>query len=237
MPYRGIDISEFQGNVDFKAVKNSGIDFVILRAGFGRETSQKDSCFEKNYKNAVDAGLDVGCYWYSYADSKADAIKEARACLDVIKNKKFNYPIFYDIEEQSQFEKGSKFINDIISGFCDELLKNNYYSGIYMSVSPFEKYVISDNASKYPMWLAQYYKELQYSGDVGVWQYEVGSCDGVKGNVCLDISYKNYSNYISKNGYNGYSKTEKTEYDIAKEVIDGKWGNGDERKQKLKKAG
>lgn len=97
---KGIDVSTFQGNIDFKKVKASGIDFVILRAGYGRETSQKDAKFEQNYKNAKAAGLKVGAYWYSYADSVEDAKKEAEACISVIKGKQFEYPIYFDLEEK-----------------------------------------------------------------------------------------------------------------------------------------
>ena len=94
---KGIDVSSWQGVVDYRKVKASGINFVIIRAGFGREVSQKDNCFEQNYKNAKAAGLDIGAYWYSYADSAEDAVREAKACREVIKGKKFEYPIFFDL--------------------------------------------------------------------------------------------------------------------------------------------
>ena len=102
---KGIDVSSWQGIVDYKKVKAGDIDFVIIRAGFGRETSQKDNCFEQNYSAAKAAGLDVGAYWYSYADSAEDAVREAKACMEVIKGKKFEYPIYFDLEEQSQFKE------------------------------------------------------------------------------------------------------------------------------------
>ena len=123
---KGIDVSSWQDNIDFGKVKASGIDFVIIRAGYGRETSQKDNCFEQNYNAAKAAGLDVGAYWYSYADSAEDAVKEAKACMEVIKGKKFEYPIYFDLEEQSQFAKGRNFCDSVIKAFCGELEKNGY---------------------------------------------------------------------------------------------------------------
>ena len=130
---KGIDVSSWQGNIDFAKVKASGIDFVIIRAGYGRETRQNDNCFELNYRNAKAAGLDVGAYWYSYADSAEDAVKEARACMEVIKGKKFEYPIYFDLEEQSQFAKGRNFCDSVIKAFCGELEKNGYLAGLYCS--------------------------------------------------------------------------------------------------------
>ena len=127
---KGIDVSTWQGNIDFAKVKASGIDFVIIRAGYGREITQKDNCFERNYENAKAAGLDVGAYWYSYADSTEDAVREAKACMEVIKGKKFEYPIYFDLEEQSQFAKGKNFCDSVIKAFCGELEKNGYKAGL-----------------------------------------------------------------------------------------------------------
>ena len=101
--YKGIDVSQHQGNIDFGKVKAAGYDFVIIRAGYGKYASQKDPYFEQNYAGAKAAGLNVGAYWYSYADSTANAKLEAEACLQVIKGKTFEYPIYFDLEERSQF--------------------------------------------------------------------------------------------------------------------------------------
>ena len=79
-----VDVSEFQQNIDFNKMKNDGIKAVIIRAGYGREVSQKDSMFESHYKNAKSANLKIGVYWYSYADSVNDAEKEAKACLESV---------------------------------------------------------------------------------------------------------------------------------------------------------
>ncbi|WP_348796808.1 GH25 family lysozyme [Lactobacillus gasseri] len=111
----GIDISEWQGHVDFNAVKASGVKFVLIRAGYGRSASQVDHYFAEHYAQAKAAGLQVGAYWYSYAVSPADAANEARACLTVLGNRHFDYPIYFDLEEKWQFANGRN--------FCDSLVK------------------------------------------------------------------------------------------------------------------
>ena len=87
-------------------------------------TSQKDKCFEENYRKAKAAGFDVGAYWYSYAMSVDEAREEAKACLSVIKGKQFEYPVYFDLEEQKQFSKGRTFCDSIVNTFCGELEKN-----------------------------------------------------------------------------------------------------------------
>ena len=95
----GIDVSKHQGVIDWSKVKT---DFAILRAGFGRYASQKDPQFERNYAGAKAAGIPVGAYWYSYARSAEEAREEAKACLQVLQGKQFEFPIYFDIEDCSQ---------------------------------------------------------------------------------------------------------------------------------------
>ena len=103
----GVDVSFAQGKVDWKKVKDSKkVDFAIIRAGFGRDVSQEDSQFKNNYAGCKENGIPCGVYWYSYADSPEDAKREAKACLEVIKGKQFEYPIYFDLEESFQFKNG-----------------------------------------------------------------------------------------------------------------------------------
>ena len=257
---KGIDVSSWQGNIDFAKVKASGIDFVIIRAGYGREVSQIDKCFVQNYNAAKVAGLDVGAYWYSYADSAEDAVKEAKACMEVIKGKKFEYPIYFDLEEQSQFAKGRNFCDSIIKAFCGELEKNGYLAGLYCSTYYLNNYISNSVAGKYALWVAQYNYRCTYTANkYGIWQYSSeGRINGISGNVDMDYCYTDYPAIVKNGGYNGYKKTtakkiaanekkttstatttakKKTVDELAKEVIAGKWAAGDERKQKLTAAG
>ena len=256
---KGIDVSIWQGNIDFGKVKASGIDFVIIRAGYGREVSQKDNCFEQNYNAAKAAGLDVGAYWYSYADSAEDAVREAKACMEIIKGKKFEYPIYFDLEEQSQFAKGKNFCDSVIKSFCGELEKHSYLAGLYCSTYYLNNYVSNSVAGKYALWVAQYNYRCTYTANkYGIWQYsDEGRVNGINGNVDMNYCYTNYPIIVKAEGYNGYRKAgikkasaykttatgtsntsaKKSVDELAKEVIAGKWAAGDERKQKLTEAG
>ncbi|HRV00009.1 MAG TPA: GH25 family lysozyme, partial [Ruminococcus sp.] len=100
---KGIDVSVHNGNIDWQKVKAGGIQFAILRAGYGRLASQKDERFEQNYSAAKAAGVPIGAYWYSYAMSEDEARLEADVFLSIIKGKQFEFPVYYDVEEKKQF--------------------------------------------------------------------------------------------------------------------------------------
>lgn len=204
---KGIDVSVYQRNVDYKKVKAAGIDFVIIRAGFGKEVSQKDKEFERHYRNAKAAGLDVGAYWYSYATSVKDAEKEAYTCLETIKGKVFEYPIFYDLEEKRTF--GTGLVNEIAREFLTVLENHKYFAGIYISRSPAQTYLYPDVRKRYALWLAEYGSKLHYDGQYGIWQYSgSGHVDGIYGTVDRDECYINYPKAIKEKGLNGYKKAE-----------------------------
>lgn len=225
---KGIDVSHHQKSIDFTKVKNAGIEFVIIRAGYGKYISQKDRCFESNYAKAKEAGLKIGAYWYSYAKSTAEAEQEAQICLQAVEGKKFDLPIFYDIEEKRTFNSGNT--NSIAVTFMEMIKKNGYDCGLYMSRSPLNSYINKETQRKYPLWIAEYNSKLNYSGDVMIWQYSsTGKIEGVNGNVDLNEGY-----FEVKKAETSKKKTNK---EVAQEVIAGKWGNGSERMERLKKAG
>lgn len=207
---KGIDVSQWQGNVDFNKVKASGIDFVIIRAGYGKVASQKDPYFEANYNNAKKAGLGVGVYWYSYADSVESAVQEAKVCLDIIKGKTFEYPIYFDIEEKSQFNKGKTFCSSITKAFCNAIEKAGYWAGIYTSRSAINTYFDDEikSGKRYALWIAEWASKLSFSGECGMWQYsEKGKVNGVAGDVDMDTCYVDYPTLIKNAGLNGFTKT------------------------------
>lgn len=206
----GIDVSQWQGgNIDFNKVKAAGINFVIIRAGYGKHISQKDPQFESNYARAKAAGLNVGAYWYSYANSVADAKTEAAVCLEIIKGKKFEYPVYFDLEERSQFNKGRAFCSSLVTAFCSELEKAGYFAGLYISRSPLEQYITSEVAKKYTLWIAEYGGKLNYNGNYGIWQNSsTWRVNGITGNVDHDYSYIDYPSIIKKGGYNGFKKSD-----------------------------
>ena len=207
MAVKLIDVSEWQGSIDYEKVKASGIKGVIIRAGYGKYDYQKDKFFEQNYTKAKAAGLDCGVYWYSYADSTASAIEEANVCMKALKGKKFEYPIYFDLEEQSQFSRGRAFCDSIVKAFCGELEKNGYFAGLYISRSPLQTYISSDVANRYALWIAEYGSRCNYNGSYGMWQYSsTGRVNGISGNVDMDECYVDYPKLIKEGGFNGYIK-------------------------------
>ena len=234
MTTKGIDVSGWNGEVDFAKVKASGIDFVIVKAGYYMSTVET---FERNYSNAKAAGLHVGAYWFSYAETVEEAKREAAACIAAIKGKQFDFPIYFDLEWQKQFDKGKEFCTNIVEAFCSELQKAGYLAGLYISRNPLQSYIKPEVAKKYELWIAEWGSQCRYDGEYGIWQYsETGRVDGVVGNVDLDYCYKDYPTIIANGGYNGFS-TKKTVEQLAREVLDGKWGNDDDRKNRLTAAG
>lgn len=204
----GIDVSQWQGNIDFVKVKNAGYDFVIIRAGYGQYANQKDPYFEQNYNRASAAGLHVGVYWYSYADSIDAAKAEARTCLNVIKGKRFDMPIYFDLEETNQFNKGKTFCDNITVAFCTAIEAAGYFAGLYISRSPLQNYISPDVAKRYALWVAEYGPRCQYNGAIGIWQNSsTYTVPGIAGNVDHDIAYIDYPTLIKNAGLNGYPKT------------------------------
>lgn len=227
---KGIDVSSFQGNVDFQKVKNDGIEFVIINGGKGKYASQKSIYFDSNYAKAKAAGLKIGAYWYSYALSVSEAKQEAQACCEALGKNEFDLPIYLDVEEASQYALGKNTLSAIVDTFCGYLKKKGIKSGLYISYSPFSGLINDDIRKKYSMWIAQYWNKCQYE-KADIWQYtDQGTVKGINGYVDMN-SLQNDS--ILKAAPAPTPTNKKTVEQLAKEVIQGKWGNGENRKNKL----
>lgn len=201
---RGIDISYCQPKVDWSKVD---ADFVIARAGFGRLVSQKDTMFESHYAGAKSRGIPIGVYWYSYAMNEQEARMEADACIEILKGKQFEYPIFYDVEEKKQFDLGKEKVSAIIRAFLERVESAGYWVGLYGSYSSLTTWTGEDIRERYAIWLAHWdVSKSPYSGDYGVWQYKVGKANGVTGDCDLDYSYVDYPSLIKAKGLNGFTK-------------------------------
>lgn len=199
---KGIDVSVHNGAIDFKKVKEAGVEFVIIRAGYG--FGNKDKNFETNYANAVSAGLHVGTYWYSYATDGSQALSEAKYFAEAIKGKKFDMPVYLDIEEARCQAKA----NDIIKQFCSYMESQNYFTGVYASKAFLNSYVNATNKNSYSIWVAQWASDCTYSGSYALWQYsDKGKVDGISGDVDLDKCYTDLPDIITRSGFNGYGKT------------------------------
>ena len=205
----GIDVSVYQGNIVWPKVKAAGIDFAILRAGYGRYTSQIDEKFISNYNGATQAGVKVGAYWYSYATTPAEAKQEAEACIKVLNKRKFEYPIYFDIEEQKAFSTGRNNVSAMIAAFCDTLENAGYYAGVYTSASAASAYFTDNVRKKYDIWVAHWGVNKPSYDIYGMWQNsDRGSVNGISGAVDTDIAYKNYPKIMEDCGFNNFPKKE-----------------------------
>ena len=245
MAMNGIDVSKHQAKIDWNAVRSSGkVDFAILRAGIGKYASQKDVYFETNYKGCKDNGIACGAYWYSYAMSEAEAVMEANACLQCIQGKQFAFPVYFDFEERKQLNLGKAKVSQIVKSFCDTITKAGYIAGIYSMKSGLEGFLTEDVRRTYTNWVAHVgVKQTSYTG-YDMWQYSwKGAIPGIKGDVDLNICYRDFPAEIKSSGRNGFAgnpqpeASGKTIADLAREVLDGKWGNGSERRERLTAAG
>lgn len=238
----GIDVSAWQSNVDWERAKASGVDFAILRCGFGMNmTSQDDNTFERNAKECERLGIPYGAYLYSYATNVDKAKSEAEHVLRMLKGRKLEYPVYYDLEDAVVSAVGPKQILANAQTFVKTLEDAGYWVGIYANTNWWNNYLTDPWYDNVARWVAQYHTECQYEKDYGIWQYSAsGKVDGVKGNVDMNYAYLDYPKLIKEAGKNGFKKPEpvkKSIDEIAKEVIAGKWGNGADRASKLAKAG
>ena len=175
--------------------------FAIIRAGYG--IGNIDNFFEYNYQQAKAAGVKVGAYWYSYASSTSAAVQEANSVVNALRGKQFEWPIYYDVEEQSIFNAG--IASAITKAFCQVLEANKYYCGVYSSASALNSYFDSYVKSQYTIWVAHWDAVTPaYSGPYGLWQYKVGYTPGVSGQVDLDYGYIDFEPVMKQYGLNGY---------------------------------
>lgn len=183
-----LDVSTWQGSIDFNKVKSAGYNYVIIRAGYGKEKTQKDNMFEINYKNAKAAGLKVGAYWFSYAMSPSTATAEADACLSCIKGKKFELPVYYDMEYQPAMNTSNSNYTKMAVNFCKKLKNNGFKSGVYSSASVYD-YLLNRTTLKnngISIWNAEWYIKPSITCDV--WQYsETGRINGIS--TAVDLNY------------------------------------------------
>lgn len=203
---RGIDVSKWQGDINWNDVKSDGIDYAIIRAGYGKLASQKDPKFDTNMVNAEKAGIKRGVYWYSYATTVEEAYQEAEACYQVIKDYNFEYPLCFDIEEDSQRNLSTATVSAIIDAFCSSMSKKGYYVSIYSYASFLNTKVYSNVLNKYDIWVAHFNVSApSFSSPYGIWQYSsTGKVKGISGNVDMDYAYKDYPTIITTKHKNGY---------------------------------
>ncbi len=248
----GIDVSHWQGDFNFaRAKSNEGVEFAIIKAGGGDAGLYKDSKFESNYKKCEECGLPKGAYFYGNAKSVAEAKKEAEYFISILSGKKYEYPVFYDVEGRMITDNDRATLTEIVKAFCSTMEAAGYWVGIYSSESFFNSEMNDGELTRYSHWVARWGKSKpapSSGAETQMWQFggetNLIRSNQINGQTCdQDYCYVDYPEKIKAAGLNGYSKgdslapAKKSNAEIANEVIAGKWGNGTERKERLTDAG
>ncbi len=214
MSKRGVDLSKWQQGINIANLKKAGYEFAILRGGytgFGSRKMNKDSSFESFYKDAKKCGLHVGAYYYSCADSKQLGIDEANFLYEnCLKGKKFEYPIYIDVEDTKWQQNNKKGVTDAIIGFCETLESKNCFVGVYASLNWFRSHIDTTRLNAYTKWVAAWSKNKpdflwnafdlwQNSASVKFEQFTIDS----------DVSFKDFPSIIKRAGLNGYGISSK----------------------------
>ncbi len=194
----GIDVSRWNGDIDWNAVKNSGVSYVIIRVGY-RGSSQgtliDDPKFQTNIKGATAAGLKVGVYFFTQAVDEVEAVAEASMVLDRIQGYRISYPVFLDVEPSGgRADSISKETRTAVcKAFCATIQNANYTAGIYANKTWLSEKINTGALGSYKIWLAQYAASPTYTGRYDMWQYKsTGKITGIKGDVDMNLSYLGY---------------------------------------------
>lgn len=203
---KGIDVSSWQGNIDFNRVKASGIQFVILKAGGSDSGFYTDKRFYDNYVKATQAGLNVGAYYFvgKKCKSSADGVADAQRFATIIKDCILDYPVYIDFEAPDSTNKQGN--TDAVNAFCLYMESLGYYTGIYASdISGFKDRLYLDQLNRFDKWVARYGSEPKYVKNYGIWQStSKANVPGIAGYVDLDYSRNDYAGIIKTHHLNGF---------------------------------
>lgn len=203
MRVRGIDVSSYQGKIDWERVKPY-IDFAIIRCGYGNNLkSQDDIYFERNAEYCKKLNIPFGVYLYSYATNLDEARSEVEHTLRLIKDKKLEYPVYLDVENRRQMALRQEELTDIVDYYASEMEKAGYYVGIYASVDRFRG-ILSSARLNYDKWVAEWGDKLTYDNEkVGLWQHTAyEEMPGIRTRVDGDYALKDYPKIIRDLGLN-----------------------------------
>ena len=207
MSIKGLDVSRFQGEVDWERVKAAGYQFAMLRAGYGDDSV--DGQFRRNASECNRLGLPIGAYWFCYAASPENAAQEADSCIRTVSGYRLDYPVCYDIEQASADyveKQGVSFTpalaQNLVKSFCGRVESQGYFAMFYSNRSFYDTYLGAALAGRYAFWYARYTDTFDGT-DCGIWQYtSTGSVPGISGNVDLDLAYVDYPSVIRRAGLN-----------------------------------
>ena len=197
----GIDVSKFNGTIDWNKVAKSGVSFAIIRCGYRGYTQGgliSDEKFATNIKNATAAGVKVGVYFFTQAINEVEAVEEASMALSQVAGYKLAYPIFLDVESVPAGGRANNLSVEqrtaVCEAFCKTVTNAGYKAGVYANKSWFTNKINASKLTNYTIWLAQYASSPTYTATrYDMWQYsDAGSINGISGNVDLDLSYVGY---------------------------------------------
>ena len=216
---KGIDVSDNNGKIDWAAVKAAGIQFAIIRLGYGDDlVSQDDKRFLENVAACEAHGIPWGAYIYSYAMSIAEAKSEVSHCLRLLSGKKPTYPVCFDMEDADGYKRARGGLSkEMAVQICDTFLStmenSGYYVALYASLSWLNGLLADSRLDKYDKWVAQWNTSCDYTGSYGLWQYggstnyiESPTVSGVRGNVDKNYAFYDYPTVIKEHGLNGWEK-------------------------------
>ena len=202
---RGIDVSWVQGDIDWSAVAKSGIDFVIIRAGRGDIDGtgpSMDTYFTQNIQGALENGLNVGVYFYSYAETPEQAETEARFFVDLLDGYEITYPVIMDLEEELEEEDAD--ISGIVEVFLETVAESGYYPMLYSYKARLDYVLDREIIEKYALWVAQFSTQRPVTEyNYYMWQYSYeGRVNGINGNVDFNVAYRNFPEILRYYGLN-----------------------------------
>ena len=212
MSKKGIDVSEFQGKIDWEKVKNDGIEFAILRCGYGMDFSNQDDVeYERNANECERLGIPYGVYLMSYANTVEKARSEAKHVLRLIEGRKISLGVWHDIEDNGTSGAINKeTLTNIINTFCNTIKNAGYKVGVYASLNWLENKIEKTIKDNYDIWVAQYYSKCEYEGKYIMWQHtSSGKVNGISTNVDMNILYEDLP--VINNNDNNNSKTNNSE--------------------------
>lgn len=195
----GIDVSKWQGKIDWKAVANAGVEFAIIRVGYrGSQNGviYEDSRFKENIAGATAAGIKVGVYFFSQAITEAEAVEEASMALSYVSGYNLSFPIYIDTEMLSGGRANSlsrRARTDVVKAFCKTVQNAGYKPGVYANTYWFRDNLYSSELESYSIWVARYNDTLGYAGKYDMWQYtDSGKINGIKEYVDMNTCYRAY---------------------------------------------
>lgn len=205
----GIDVSRYQGSINWNNVAAAGKQFVIVRLGSSNNSGlYVDPYFLQNVNGAHAAGLRVGAYYYTYATTQSGVIDELSLFLNVLEGLQLEYPVFVDVEDTKLSALGRTQLTGLVQYAMDILYQRNWYAGWYSYTNFINSYLNPSQLSGYPLWLADYRSQPGYTGSYAMWQFSsTGSVGGITGACDLNYSYTDFLPTIKAGNFNGYGSS------------------------------